>query len=91
MTIQQEAYSLIDTLSEDKVKLIVQVMISMLPERKTNYYPSQTEAASKMMAFNEMQKLRCKSSEYGIKDIDTELHTAIEEKYGKYMHSGELV
>lgn len=91
MTIQQEAYSLIDTLSEDKVKLIVQVMISMFPEKKSNYYSELKETPSKMKAFHEMQKLRCRSSEYGIKDIDTELHAAIEETYGKYMHSGELL
>ena len=34
MTIQQEAYKLIDSLSEDSVKAVIQVMIRMIPSQK---------------------------------------------------------
>ena len=88
MTVQQEAYSLIDTLSEDKVRLIVQVMLNMLPGKNEHDIPQSDKISEtqKMNAFHQMQELRKESHKYPVPDFEAARAAGMEEKYGQYLN-----
>ena len=88
MTIQQEAYSLIDTLSDDDVKAIVNIMIRMLPTR--SFADEATNSGSvvpdrKMQAFNRLKELRKIAAESSVIDFDIERENGVRGKYGEFM------
>lgn len=85
MTVQQQAYELINSLPDEKVELIVQVMISMKP-MKEEFTPSvqsrRSDKSRKMKAFQRILELREECAAYSIEDYDVERASALEEKYG---------
>ena len=88
MTIQQEAYGLIDTLSDDDVKAIVNIMVRMLPTR--SFADKDTNIGSvvpdrKMQAFNRLKELRKIAAESSAIDFDIERENGVRGKYGEFM------
>ena len=64
MTLQQEAYGLIDRLSVDSLHVVIQFMTKMLPQES-----EQDDASSKMAAYLKMQELRKETAKYDLSDI----------------------
>ena len=81
MTIQQEAYKLIDSLSEDSVKAVIQVMIRMIPSQKNAEANETNTFNSKIQAYERMRELRKETAAYNITDYKLELEEGLEEKY----------
>ena len=78
MTVKQEAYSLIDSMPEESVSILVQIM-RLLPQEKSAQKRSQTES---MEAFSRMEERRKR-----MRDIDisgAQRASALDEKYGSY-------
>ena len=83
MTIQQQAYGLIDRLSEDSIQVVIQVMKRMLPneDKKTETEESGTRTdPDKMKAYLRIQELRKISSKYDISE--NQRAAALDAKYG---------
>ena len=80
MTLRQEAYSLIDTLSDEGIRAVIHIM-RMIP-------PSVSDVkgdgiSEKMKAYNNLQLLRQETAKYNITDFDAERDSALTAKYGK--------
>ncbi len=87
MTIRQEAYSLIDALPDESVATLVRIML-LLPKRDTiiindKISSNKISQSDKQKAFHRMEELRKISAKYQLGDLDEELASAVEEKYGK--------
>ena len=83
MTLQQQAYGLIDRLSDDSVQVVIQVMERMLPqEEKAATVKDPEVVSSKMKAYLRIQELRKETSEYDISEFQRE--AALDEKYGTF-------
>lgn len=86
MTIQQQAYNLIDSLPEDSVTMLVKLM-AMLPKKKESaakdWEIGERALKSKRRAFQKMQELRKITSEYSLGDLAEERERAMIEKYGE--------
>ncbi len=71
MTLQQQAYGLIDKLPDDSVQVVIQVMRRMLPydrqRVKTATKISET-ISPKMRAYIRMQELRKETAKYDVSD-----------------------
>ena len=83
MTLQQQAYGLIDELSDDSIQVIIQVMRRMLPaERKSsdNQTNSSDQDTPKMKAYLRMQELRKETSKYDFSEAQRT--AAMDEKFG---------
>lgn len=83
MTMRQQAYGLIDRLSDDSVQLVIQVMKKMLPhdrENKAAITPVDSETSAKMRAYLRMQELRKETAHYDVSE--TQRAAAIDEKFG---------
>ncbi len=81
MTIQQQAYGLIDQLSEESVQVVIQVMRLMLPHSpKSEMVSKENDLTPKMKAYLKMQELRKETAMYDISDAQRAM--GIEEKYG---------
>ena len=78
MTLQQEAYGLIDRLSVDSLHVVIQFMTKMLPQES-----EQDVATSKMAAYLRMQELRKETAEYDLSDAQRE--EALDEKFGSIL------
>ena len=96
MSIQQQAYELIDQLPEDSVRVVIDVMKRMMPaSRRGRAVPKQKtdtvsetpggELSPKMQAFLRMQELRQETAAYQLQDYDAEREAALREKYGDLM------
>lgn len=83
MTLQQQAYGLIDRLSDDSIQVIIQVMRRMLPHEKQteriNTASSDT-VSPKMKAYMRMQELRKETVKYDVSDAQRD--SALDEKFG---------
>ena len=80
MTLQQQAYGLIDRLSDDSVQVVIQVMERMLPQEEKAATAKDSEVISpKMKAYLRIQELRKETSEYDISEFQRE--AALDEKY----------
>ena len=80
MTLQQQAYGLIDRLSDDSVQVVIQVMERMLPQEEKAATVKDPEVISpKMKAYLRIQELRKETSEYDISEFQRE--AALDEKY----------
>ena len=84
MTVQQQAYRLIDQLPDECVEAVISIMTNMLPKDKKKEDLGNSDT-KKMAAFNEMQKLRKITAAYEITDYDAEREYAVSEKYGEFM------
>ena len=84
MTVQQQAYWLIDQLPDECVEAVISIMTNMLPKDKKKEDLGNSDT-KKMAAFNEMQKLRKITAAYEITDYDAEREYAVSEKYGEFM------
>lgn len=84
MTVQQQAYRLIDQLPDECVKAVISIMTNMLPQDKKNEALGIGDT-KKMEAYYEMQKLRKITAAYEITDYDAEREYAVSEKYGEFM------
>ena len=84
MTVQQQAYRLIDQLPDECVEAVISIMTNMLPKDKKKEDLGNSDT-KKMAAFNEMQKLRKITAAYEITDYDAEREYAVSEKYGVFM------
>lgn len=85
MTLQQQAYGLIDSLPDDSVQVIIQVMRKMLPsdrQKPEAKAESPESAAPRMKAYLRMQELRKETAKYDVSD--TQRETALNEKYGTF-------
>lgn len=80
MTIRQEAYRLLDGLSEDGVRAIVGVMLQMTPKQV-----EKEQDTDKMKAFKKVQELRKITAGKYEMDIEAARKEGMMEKYGKYM------
>ncbi|MBQ3702653.1 MAG: hypothetical protein II885_07845 [Oscillospiraceae bacterium] len=83
MTLQQQAYRLIDSLPDDSVQVVIQVMQRMLPEERQ---PKKTVAderiSPKMKAYLRMKELRRETALYDISQGQRD--SALEEKFGSF-------
>ena len=80
MTIRQEAYRLLDGLSEDGVRAVVGVMLQMTPKQV-----EKEQDTDKMKAFKKVQELRkITAAKYEV-DIEEARKEGLMEKYGRYM------
>ena len=89
MTLQQQAYGLIDRLSDESVAALIEIMTRMLPhERGDRAIRENTagEASPKMKAYLRMQELRKETAKYDLSEAQRA--AALDEKYGT-PHAGE--
>lgn len=85
MTVREEAYGLIDRLSEDSVRAVIQVMRRMTSiQKKKEEHP--TAVTPKMKAFLELQAMRKEGAKYDFSA--DERASALEEKYGAFKWNG---
>ena len=83
MTLQQQAYGLIDRLSDDSVQVVIQVMKRMLPQEDRSDKLKKSEMITpKMKAYLRIQELRKETSGYDISESQRE--AALDEKYGTF-------
>ena len=84
MTLQQQAYGLIDALSDDSVLVVIQVMKRMLPHETKVDGDSLglSEDSPKMRAYLKMQELRKETAKYDISESQRE--AALNEKFGEF-------
>ena len=85
MTLQQQAYGLIDRLPEDSVQVIILVMKKMLPlehENEKKSALSYDQVTPKMKAYLRMQELRNETARYDISEAQRE--AAVNEKFGTF-------
>ena len=83
MTLQQQAYGLIDRLSDESVSALIQVMTRMLPhERGGAEVEEHTdgEVSLKMKAYLRMRELRKETAKYDLSEAQRA--AALDEKYG---------
>lgn len=79
MTLRQEAYSLIDTLSDEGIRAVIHIMRMIPPDIS---HSDSEKLSEKMEAFNSLQQLRQESAKYNITDYDAERNSALTAKYG---------
>lgn len=84
MTVQQQAYRLIDQLPDECVEAVISIMTNMLPQDKKKEALGVSDT-KKMAAYYEMQRLRRISAAYEITDCDAAREYAVSEKYGEFM------
>ena len=89
MTIQQQAYELIDELPDDSVKVMIELM-SRMPKATqisivSNPMKGKTSKERKRVAFERMKKLRKSAVEHKIEDVEAARYDAVKEKYGAFM------
>ncbi|MBQ9252690.1 MAG: hypothetical protein IJ188_08655 [Clostridia bacterium] len=85
MTLQQQAYNLIDRLPEDRVEVVIQVMIKMMTVEDNADSSSlllKKEDSPKMKAYKRMQQLREETAKYDISAVQREI--ALDEKFGAF-------
>lgn len=85
MTLQQQAYGLIDRLPDDSVQVVIQVMRRMLPRDKgvvKTAARSSDSVTPKMKAYLRMQELRKETSKYDVSEAQRE--AAMDEKFGTF-------
>ena len=85
MTLQQQAYGLIDRLPDDSVQVVIQVMRRMLPREKEAVKAtvrSSDTVSPKMKAYLRMQELRKETSRYDVSEAQRE--AAMDEKFGTF-------
>lgn len=83
MTIQQQAYGLIDRLPDDSVQVMIQVMRRMLPYEKEELDVKDSNSETpKMKAYMRMQELRKEAANYDISD--SERAEALDERFGTF-------
>lgn len=81
MTLQQQAYRLIDSLSDDSVRAIIQVMRRMVPEaREENYAQTADMPSQKLRAYQRMRQLRRETAQYEFSEAQR--GAALEDKFG---------
>lgn len=85
MTLQQQAYGLIDKLPDDSVQVVIQVMRRMLP-RDRNVVKTTVRSSDlikpKMKAYLRMQELRKETLNYDVSEVQRE--AAMDEKFGPF-------
>ena len=88
MTIRQEAYHLIDDLSDDNVRLMIVLMTKISGKQTENsnikVFDEESSRAESIRAFEEMEELRKLSKTYDFADFETEREAAIREKFGDF-------
>ena len=85
MTLQQQAYGLIDRLPDDSVQVVIQVMRRMLPRDRDvvkTTVRSSDSITPKMKAYLRMQELRKETSKYDVSE--TQREAAMNEKFGTF-------
>ena len=83
MTLQQQAYGLIDRLPDESVSALIQVMTRMLPHECGDAAikkQANGEASPKMKAYLRMQELRRETAKYDLSEAQRA--AAMDEKYG---------
>lgn len=85
MTLQEQAYGLIDRLPDDSVRVVIQVMRRMLPrdtETVMTTARSSDAVTLKMKAYLRMQELRKETSKYDVSDAQRA--AGLDEKFGTF-------
>ena len=85
MTLQQQAWGLINELQEEGVQAVIQVMILMLPQKKKNYETDDKgdpSVSPKMRAYLKMQELRKVTAKYDVSE--SQRAEALNEKFGTF-------
>ncbi|MCR4817873.1 MAG: hypothetical protein K5841_02815 [Fretibacterium sp.] len=85
MTLQQQAYGLINQLSDESVYALIQVMMRMLPHEHDDVKTEEDRpgpVSSKMKAYLRMQELRKETAKYEISE--EQRAAALDEKYGTF-------
>ena len=83
MTLQQQAYGLIDRLPDDSVQVVIQVMRRMLPRDRDvvkTTVRSSDSITPKMKAYLRMQELRKETLNYDVSEVQREV--AMDENAG---------
>ena len=83
MTLKQQTHTIIDGLSEDNARLMVNLMEKITGNQAADV-PGPAPA-EKIRAFHELQEMRKSASAYGFSDFETEREAAMIEKYGDYV------
>lgn len=86
MTIQQQAHNLIDTLPDESVMIIINLM-SLLPKKKPIIIDSES-VSDKQIAFRKMQELRKITVKYNLGALDEERENAFLDKYSDLGKTG---
>lgn len=82
MTAREQAHSRIESLPDDSVRAVVEIMIRMQPRREDSLRGTE-KLTPKMKAFLELERLKEEGTQYSISPDDRS--AALEEKYGSFM------
>ena len=86
ITLQQQAYDLIDELPDDSVKIIIELMSRMPKIEKINTAVktpiNETGKERKRAAFERMKELRKAAIQHPIEDVEAARDEAVREKHG---------
>lgn len=85
MSLQEQAYVLIDKLPEESIRVVIQVMKCMLPDDKKNATETSKPSGGispKMKAYLRMQELRKQTAKYEVSEAQRE--EAMDKKYGAF-------
>lgn len=85
MTVREEAYGLIDSLPEDSVKAVIQIMTKMVSTKKIKK-DCVSSSLCKKEAFNALQEMRKQGKQYIFSD--DERASGLEKKYGFFDWNG---
>ena len=84
MTIHQQAYELIDALPEDRLEIVVRLLIYMSQGNKIKPTASPGVKADRRKAFEEMTQLREECKDYRVLDISEARKRAVKKLEDKY-------
>ena len=85
MTVQQEAYQMIDRLSDDAVLALIHIMECMIPQeekREAEKAAEQSAETKKRIAYLRLKELRNDMKNYSFSESDRA--EGLAEKYGTY-------
>lgn len=84
MTLQQEAYEMMNGMSDDNIRFIMEVIRRITPaETEEKSLPSNART-KKMQAFENLERMRKQAVFHSDFDYEKEIYEAIGEKYGGF-------
>ena len=80
VTLRQEAYSLLDRMPDENIRILIPVMAKLIPLQKNQSAANSVDSSPKMQAFLDMQEMRKTAVKYDFSEAERD--AAIAEKYG---------
>lgn len=89
MTLQQQAYTMVDQLTDENIKDVIQYMAAMLAYSNNDCQTIIIVAKEKkkLQAYFKLQELRRELCSYAVDNCEAERECAMLEKYGEYMQA----